>query len=84
MAMIQDLICTSKMPVKVFIASRPDCDIKTRYSSLPNISIHATDNQEDIERYVNKEIDRPREGGAISTTLRQTIVDVLLERSQGM
>lgn len=84
MEIIHGLICECERPIKVFIASRPDQDIKTRYSSLSNVEIHAKDNQSDIEKYVNAEINRPRVWGPISPALRDHVVAVLLERSQGM
>lgn len=82
--MIEFLLSTSKKPLKVFISSRPDGDIRARFTSRPNIEIQATDNQGDIEKFVNKEIDKPRLWGPISSSLRRDIVKILLERSQGM
>lgn len=82
--MMQYLISKSEQPLKIFISSRPDGDIKRRFTSRPNIEIQATDNQGDIEKFVNEEIDRPRQWGPISAPLRRDIVNILLERSQGM
>ncbi|KAK4906622.1 hypothetical protein LTR66_017703, partial [Elasticomyces elasticus] len=44
----------------------------------------AINNQGDIEKFVNAEIDRPRKWGPISTDLRKLIVQVLCRNSQGM
>ncbi|CZR59898.1 uncharacterized protein PAC_09792 [Phialocephala subalpina] len=80
----EDLLSESKRPLKVFISSRPAPDIRMRFASQPNIEIQATDNQNDIEKFVNEEIDKPRLWGPISSSLRSNIVKVLHERSQGM
>ncbi|KAK7413945.1 hypothetical protein QQX98_007214, partial [Neonectria punicea] len=82
--MMQHLISESEQPLKIFISSRPDDDIKRCFTSWPNVEIQATDNQRDIETFVNEEIDKPRRWGPISAPLRTEIVNMLLERSQGM
>ncbi|KAJ5341455.1 hypothetical protein N7541_010579 [Penicillium brevicompactum] len=80
---IKGLVSESKRSVKVFISSRPENDINTQYSGK-NITIQAINNQGDIEKFVNAEIDRPRKWGPISTDLRKLIVQVLCRNSQGM
>lgn len=80
---IQDLVSISDRPLKVFISSRPHEDIKTQFSGK-NIEIHAINNQGDIEKFVNAEIDKPRQWGPISPSLRSDIVRILSEGSQGM
>lgn len=80
---IRDLASKSDRPLKVFISSRPDNDIKTQFSGK-NIEIQAINNQGDIEKFVNAEIDKPRRWGPISADLRSEIVQVLCEDSQGM
>ena len=80
---IRDLGSKSDRPLKVFISSRPDEDIKTQFSGK-NIEIHAINNQDDIEKFVNAEIDKPRHWGPISQSLRSDIVRTLREGSQGM
>ncbi|KAH7160654.1 hypothetical protein EDB81DRAFT_782712 [Dactylonectria macrodidyma] len=82
--MIQDLISKSERPLKVFISSRSEDDIKRHFASRPTVEIQATDNQGDIEKFVNAEIDRPRQWGPISPSLRRDIVETLFQRSQGM
>ncbi|KAK7419209.1 hypothetical protein QQZ08_010978 [Neonectria magnoliae] len=82
--MMQHLVSKSEQPRKIFISSRPDDDIKRYFTSRPNVEIKATDNQRDIETFVNEEIDKPRRWGPISAPLRRDIVNMLLERSQGM
>ncbi|KUM61479.1 hypothetical protein ACN42_g5642 [Penicillium freii] len=80
---IRHLVFYSNRPLKVFISSRPHEDIKTQFSKR-NIEIHAINNQSDIEKFVNAEIDKPRQWGPISPSLRSDIVRILSEGSQGM
>ncbi|KAK1762907.1 hypothetical protein QBC33DRAFT_460474 [Phialemonium atrogriseum] len=82
--MIEDLLSKSERPLKVFISSRPDGDIRDRFASLPNIEIQATDNQDDIEKFVNEEIVKHRRWHRISPSLREEVVTTLLGRSGGM
>ncbi|KAH8761659.1 hypothetical protein F5883DRAFT_631123 [Diaporthe sp. PMI_573] len=81
---LHDLLSKSVRPLKVFISSRPDVDIRAHFTSHPNIKIQARDNQGDIEIFVNKEMNKPRRWGPISSPLRREIVKILLERSQGI
>jgi len=71
-------------PVKIFISSRPDGDIKERLKSRANIEIQATDNQDDIATFVKSEITKHRRWKKISPGLQAEIVETLQERSQGM
>lgn len=71
-------------PVKIFISSRPDGDIKERFKSRANIEIQATDNYDDIATFVESEITKHRRWKKISFRLREEIVETLRERSQGM
>ncbi|KAJ5959510.1 uncharacterized protein N7479_006660 [Penicillium vulpinum] len=80
---IQDLVSKSDQPLKVFISSRPDFDIKTQFSGK-SIEIRAINNQGDIEKFVNAEIDKPRQWMPISPSLRSDIVRILCEGSDGM
>ncbi|TVY64249.1 Ankyrin repeat domain-containing protein [Lachnellula suecica] len=83
------IIQESASVVKIFASSREDDDIKCRLEVSPNIFIHASDNGEDIERFVHDQVDRAiRErrllNGDVSIKLKGQIVQVLTERSQGM
>ncbi|KAJ2894888.1 hypothetical protein MKZ38_007111 [Zalerion maritima] len=77
----------SSKPVRIFVSSRPDGDIRDRLINLPNIEICATDNGGDIALYVEEKIQR---SGRWQTALRQNpglkteIVETLLDKSQGM
>ena len=74
----------SKRPLKVFISSRPDGDIRDQFGSRPNIEVQATDNQADIVKFVNKEIAKHRRWGKMSKLLREDIVKTLLDLGNGM
>lgn len=77
------LACASR-PVKIFISSRPDGDIKEIFKSRANIEIQAIDNHDDISRFVEGEIIKHRRWKKISFGLQREIVETLQERSQGM
>ncbi|KAH8901279.1 hypothetical protein GQ53DRAFT_850827 [Thozetella sp. PMI_491] len=81
---IDFLIFNAERPLKVFISSRPDFDIWSRFVSRPNIEIRATDNGEDITRFVNEQITEHQHWNRMSPELRETIITTLLERSNGM
>ena len=82
--MIEDLLLQSERPLKVFISSRPDGDIRDCFLARPSIQIQATDNQHDIEKFVNEQIDKPRQWGKVSASLRRDIVKIVLDRCNGM
>jgi hypothetical protein len=63
-------------PVKVFVSSRLDEDIRQRFAAGPNVGIRATENGADIARFVKAEIDR-------HPHWRKTLPDAL-QRSGGM
>jgi hypothetical protein len=81
---IKLLLSSSESSLRVFISSRPDTDIRDRFLSRPNIEIQATDNQEDIKKFVNEEIIKHRYWNKISAKLREDMVKTLLARSEGM
>jgi ankyrin repeat domain-containing protein 50 len=71
-------------PVKIFISSRPDGDIKERFKGRANIEIQATDNHDDIATFVESEITKHRRWEKISPGLQEEIVETLRTRSHGM
>lgn len=81
---MESLLSNSKNPLKIFIAGRPDAEIRGLCTSQPNIEIQATDNQGDIEKFVIEEINKGGRQRWISSQLRDKIVKVILERSNGM
>lgn len=81
---IEFLLSSAQSSLRVFVSSRPDADIRDRFLSQPNIEIRAADNQDDIKKFVNKEIVKHQRWSKISTQLREDIVQTLLARSEGM
>ena len=79
------LLAESPKPFKIFISSRPDPDIKDRFESGPNVGITATDNGDDIAKFVGGAIDsEKRWRKKISAELYKDIVETLTNKSQGM
>jgi hypothetical protein len=78
------LLDRAKRPVKIFISSRPDGDIKENFKTRVNIEIQATDNYGDISRFVQIEIAKHRRWQKMSTNLQAEIVQTLQNCSQGM
>ena len=68
--------------IKVFISSRPDRDIQYRFRVGPNVCISATDNAEDIKKFIVNAINNsPQYWLAMVTSapgLREEIVSTLL------
>lgn len=71
-------------PVKIFISSRPDGDIRDSFKTRDNIEIQATDNRDDISRFVQTEITKHRQWHKMSTELQHELIQTLQDRSQGM
>jgi hypothetical protein len=72
--------------LKIFISSRRDDDIKSQLAKGANVGIEATDNENDISKFVMDQIDQVQKHrrNPISPSLRQHIIQVLLDKSQGM
>ena len=77
-------LANASRPVKIFISSRPDSDIKDRFKSRANIEIQAIDNHNDIATFVENEIIKHPRWNKISPALQDQIIDTLQKRSQGM
>ena len=81
---IKLLLSKSERPLKVFISSRPDQDIRSHFLSEPNIEIQARHNEKDIRKFVDKEIINHEGWRDMSPLLQEDVVRILLDRSQGM
>lgn len=79
-------VLESPNPVKIFISSRPDQDIVHRFGHGPNVAIRATDNHDDIVKFVNQEIREspPHWRERIDDELKRVICESLIEKSNGM
>ncbi|KAJ3574775.1 hypothetical protein NPX13_g4254 [Xylaria arbuscula] len=81
---INYLISSSENGLKVFISSRPDRDIRNLFLKTPNITVQATDNQDDIQKFVQERIVKHGNWRDMSKKLRNDIVGKLFDKSQGM
>jgi Cdc6-like AAA superfamily ATPase len=82
---LEDLTCSAAKPIKVFISSRLDGDIKERFESGPNVAITATEKADDIARFVEAEIAaRPQWNRKLSASTHEKIVWTLCEKDNGM
>ena len=75
--------------VKVFVSSRDDIDIVLKLQKHRNIYIGVDDNKEDINRFIQSEIQKVQsEGrllkGMVSSKLRDYITNNLARKAQGM
>ncbi len=72
--------------LKILISSRRDHDIKLQLEKEANVGIEATDNHDDISKFVLASIDEDhqRRRKPLPDELRQQIVQTLLDKSQGM
>lgn len=80
------LVSQSPNLVKIFLSSRPDPDIKHRFEGGPNMEIKATDNQNDISKFVVDKMDNspPYWRSQIGPDLRKEICETLVDKSEGM
>jgi hypothetical protein len=81
---LDDILAQASNPVKIFISSRPDGDIKERLKDRANIEIDATENQDDVSRFVNAEIVKHRRWKNMPPKLQAQIVETIQDQSQGM
>jgi len=83
------VISKAKCPFKVFISSRHNLDIEDQLRDLPHVCIEAGDNAQDIENYVQQELnlaiqDRRLLRGNVSHELRKCVEEVILRDANGM
>jgi hypothetical protein len=86
---LHEIIQGSAYVVKVFVSSRDDNDIVNWLEKSPNVFIRASDNGEDIERFVNSEVNHAIKrgkllSGSVSEDLKSKITTTLIEGAQGM
>ncbi|KAI4201139.1 MAG: hypothetical protein LQ350_003453 [Teloschistes chrysophthalmus] len=75
--------------VKILISSRNDRAITCYLEGFPNLTINANNNQKDIARFVEHEVDTLIKSkkllwGRVSSELRKLIIETLCERADGM
>lgn len=81
---IKFLLSNSRRPVKVFVSSRPDRDIRKAFQNFVNIEILARHNKKDIQMYINAEIVKHSNWKEMPAWLQEEIIQVLSKRSDGM
>jgi hypothetical protein len=70
--------------VKIFVSSRNDPDIFEAFGGSSNLYIDASDNAEDIERFVEQEVERRLLGGKAEDGLKIRVKEALCRKAQGM
>ncbi|KAH8598885.1 hypothetical protein B0O99DRAFT_505861, partial [Bisporella sp. PMI_857] len=86
---LETIMRKSDNVVKVFLSSRDDHDLAHRLTKTPNLYIHANNNEEDIRRFVVFRVDEAIRKqrllcGNVSKQLRQKIIDILIQKAEGM
>lgn len=72
--------------VKIFVSSRPDEEVGVAFNSGPTVTIQATDNRNDIEKFVINELDEfgkshPR---SVVNLRRKKITEHILDKCDNM
>jgi ankyrin repeat domain-containing protein 50 len=81
---LAQVVDESSKPVRVFISSRPDVDIRNSLGSRHNVEISAVENTDDIAKFVHQEIAKHPKWADMDATLKVDIVSTLLAKSDGM
>lgn len=74
---------------KIFLTSRDDGDIRNRLEGITNVYIDASNNSDDINRFIDAEVDKAISrrrllGGRVSTSLKDEILTTLKDKAGGM
>jgi hypothetical protein len=83
------IIQNSTSVIKLFVSSRDNHDIVCRLKNSPNIFIRASDNGDDINRFIHSRVDQSITeerllSGNVSEKLRSEIITTLTNKAQGM
>lgn len=74
--------------IKILVSSREDHDISQRLTKKSNVGIKATDNSDDIAKFVSREINKGADSKdrtiKIPDQLKREIIDQIFDGSQGM
>ncbi|KAL8798803.1 MAG: hypothetical protein Q9182_006375 [Xanthomendoza sp. 2 TL-2023] len=86
---LRDIVQKSSNIVKVAVSSRDDADIVCRLNNVPNVFIKSDDNGDDVDRFVELELDRAIDeqrllNGRVPLHLRNRILHELRSRAHGM
>lgn len=86
---LEIMINRSDSLVKIFVSSRNDINIKLRLEKAPNLYINASDNSEDIKRFVVREVTNSIKNrrllyGVVPDPLKEQIISTIVEGANGM
>ena len=84
---LHSLVNESERPVKIFIASRAEVDIRDNLFHQDLVEVEATTNTDDITTYIEDEIGKHMQGGfwrSISPEIQQEVVRTIRSKSNGM
>lgn len=86
---LQEIISRPSNLVKIFVSSRDDSDITSYLKEVPNLYIEATDNVDDISRFVQSSVSeciRKKRllNGKVNKELEELICSTLRENAHGM
>lgn len=89
---LRDILQKSSRLVKIFVSSQDDYDLFDFLSDYPNMSVKASINKEDVEKFVEKKVDEPIDEKPksllatvnVSDSLRKLIKKTLCNNAQGM
>lgn len=87
---LEDVVSSSKRnPVRVFVTSRDDGDLRRKFQNYPNVYIQGGDNVADINYYIKTEIkarirDKKLLEGVVDPELEERIVGALQAGAHGM
>lgn len=70
--------------IKIFISSRDDLDIHFRLGNGPNLYIEAQDNQEDIIRFIHREMAARKRLFQLPDELKSRVISTLASKAKGM
>ncbi|KAL8905267.1 MAG: hypothetical protein Q9207_002738 [Kuettlingeria erythrocarpa] len=70
--------------VKTLVSSRNDLDITSHFSKTPNLSITATDNADDIMKFVSEKINQDLLSGTASDHLKERVTKDLNQKANGV
>ena len=83
---LYDFMSESPNPLKILVSSRPDRDLECRFKDGPNLEITATNNQSDIEAFIDDRManSEPFWQRKIRPETRMLIQKIIGEKSSGM
>lgn len=86
---LEHVMSAPKNPVKIFVTSRDDGDLRRRLENSPNVYIQEGDNSNDICRYIDSEIHICIKTGKllegeVDDTLKAHIIEALRKGARGM